>query len=64
MMLKKLWHAMEVAIRNAEAAESTISDLEEAAKLAEKTKIGIAENPDKAIGSVGSFDKHALELLE
>jgi flagellin-like hook-associated protein FlgL len=56
--------ALEVALQNSEAAQTSIRDVNEALKVAGDTRIGIARNPGNALDSVGNLQKKALDLLE
>jgi flagellin-like hook-associated protein FlgL len=56
--------ALEVALQNNEAAQTSIRDVDEALKVAGDTKVGIARDPGSALKSVGNLQKKALSLLE
>lgn len=56
--------ALEVALQNSEAANVSIRDVDEALKLAGDTRIGIARDPQGALGSVGNIADSALQLLD
>ncbi len=62
--VKQVVNALEVALQNSEAAETSIRDVDEALRVAGDTKIGIARNPGGALSSVGNLQKKALDLLE
>lgn len=55
---------MEVLMRNNEAADTSVADVDEALHLAEKTKKGISTNPEIAIGSIGGFSRRSVDLLD
>lgn len=56
--------ALEVALQNNEAAQTSIRDVDEALKVAGDTKVGIARDPGSALNSVGNLQRKALSLLE
>ncbi|MCO6430562.1 MAG: hypothetical protein J5J00_06845 [Deltaproteobacteria bacterium] len=56
--------SVEVALQNLEASEATIRDVDAAIKLAGETKIGIGQDPESALESVGQLDSSALGLLD
>ena len=54
----------EVAIQNAEAAEVTVRDVDQAVRLASEARSSIFRNPDNALDSAGPLSPRALELLK
>ena len=54
---------LEVALRNSEASDSSIQDVEQAARLAEETRVSIGENPRGAMNSVGALSAVMMDLL-
>lgn len=56
--------AVDVAIQNAEASETSVRDLDMALRLASETSVVISKDPDKALSSVGKLNQGALGLLE
>jgi flagellin-like hook-associated protein FlgL len=62
--VKNTVDALEVALQNSEAAQTSVRDVDEALKLAGRTKADISRNPDSALESVGNLQRKALNLLE
>ncbi len=64
LQVKSTVDALEVALQNNEAAQTSIRDVDEALKVAGDTKVGIARDPGSALQSVGNLQRKALSLLE
>jgi flagellin-like hook-associated protein FlgL len=62
--VKNTVDALEVALQNSEAAQTSIRDVDEALKVAGDTKVGISRDPRSALKSVGNLQRKALSLLD